>query len=1381
MGCVEFRRWCVALAILLVDIAPASATPRSGRFGHITVAEGLADQRVQALLQDRAGFMWFGTNNGLDRFDGHRIVSFREDPDDPSSLSGNVITDLLEDRTGKFWVATRSGLNLFDPRTERFKRYLHDPADPTSLSDNSVMTLHEDREGTIWVGTFGGLNRFDRATGTFTRFVRDPADPRSLGNDSVLAILDDRSGALWIGTLGGLDLLDRRTRTFSHHRHDPANPDSLSYDVVWGLLEDRRGELWLATDGGGLELFDRASGKFVHHRYDPTNPASLVADRVDCLFEDASGSIWIGTFGGGVSVLDPERGTFSNHKHDPRAPTSLSSGYVAEIVADRSGLIWLATQGSGVDVYNPDAQSFEVLRPLASPDDSANPSVWAIQEGRDGELWLGTEAQGLVRVDRKTGAVVHYDVEPGNPRRLGHPWVSAIAGGRDGPLWVGTMGGGLYRLDRERGVFDAFRHQAGDPTSLSHDNVLDLHFDREGRLWIATRGGGLNRFDPVGGGFTAFRHDPGDPTTLSSDWVGPIAESHDGKLWIGTRGAGLDLLEPSTGRFTHYRHDAASSSSLADDNVFTLHVDRAGTLWVGLLGAGLDRFEPATGTFVHYRQRDGLPSDRVAAIVEDGGEDDPRAGNLWISTARGLARVDRDRKKLSAFDASDGLPLTEFNPGRARMRSGEIMLSSTDGVVIFDPATLGTGTPQPPPVVLTSLQLDNRPVSVGAGSPLKQAINATERIELSYSVRVISLEFAALTYRAPQQSRYRYMLEGFDSHWNEVDATHRLVSYTNLDPGRYRFRVTAADADGVWNTTGRTLAIVVVPPWWATWWFRALTFALVAGCALSVYLARKRSRNRQWAAIQAEIVERRRAEAALRDSEARYRGIVEDQTELICRFLPGGIYTFVNAEYCRYFQSRPEDLLGKSIWRFIPAEEHAASHAHFAAISADRPVATIEHRVVTPTGEIRWQQWTNRGLFDQNGTLLEFQSVGRDITARVRAEEGERQLTAQRVLADALREEARRKDDFLAVLAHELRNPLAPVAMAVEVLRSAASPEKQAWAREVIGRQVKQLARLVDDLLDVSRISRGMIALRKETLDLRAAIGDAIETCRPLVDRRRHQLVVALPEAPVLVHGDRVRLSQVVSNLLNNAAKYSEPGANIHLDVSREAASDVVVIRVRDDGIGIPPEMLARVFEPFRQVDETRDRAEGGLGIGLTLVRKLVELHGGTVEASSAGRGRGSEFRILLPAAPADAAAGAEPHEEPAGAPVATGSLRVLVVDDNVDAADAVTKLLTIWRHLPSVVHDGQAALEAAAQLLPDVVLLDLGLPKLGGLDVARRLREEHGERTPMLVALTGYGQPDDHRRTREAGFDHHLVKPVQAAELRDVLATVKPRAAGQA
>jgi PAS domain S-box-containing protein len=551
-----------------------------------------------------------------------------------------------------------------------------------------------------------------------------------------------------------------------------------------------------------------------------------------------------------------------------------------------------------------------------------------------------------------------------------------------------------------------------------------------------------------------------------------------------------------------------------------------------------------------------------------------------------------------------------------------------------------------------------------------------------------------------------------------------------------------------------------------------LTSAICVTQALLIggLLLQRMKRRRATLELKQRISEREDAEQALRQSEARYRGIVEDQTELICRLLPDGTYSFVNGAYCRYFHQTPDQLLGRSLWSLIPAEAHPKVRGHLAAITPDHPVATIEHEVIAPGGHIRWQQWTDRAFFDQHGQVVEYQSVGRDITERKRAEEQKLQLEAQKQAAAALREADRRKDQFLAMVSHELRDPLAALNMALTLLDDSAMPAEDARnALDVMGRQVLKLNRLVDDLLDVARITSSKINLQRAPLDFRKVVAEAVETSRPWLLAREQTLLEEIQPSPLMVNGDAVRLAQVVSNLLSNASKYSPIGGNIRLSAREQGAQ--MVVTVSDRGVGISTELLERVFGPFVQGG---DPAVGtpGLGLGLTLVRRLTEMHGGQVEAHSEGEGKGSEFVVRLPAVPAPAQVG-----PPAPAPVSASPSprRILVVDDNVDSATSLARVLQRQAHQVEVAHDGRAALLAAEVGHPDVVLLDIAMPGLDGLEVARYLRRREGPH-PLLVAITGYGRSEDRRRTAEAGFDHHLVKPVNLQTLRSLLEQTSTR-----
>ena len=523
-------------------------------------------------------------------------------------------------------------------------------------------------------------------------------------------------------------------------------------------------------------------------------------------------------------------------------------------------------------------------------------------------------------------------------------------------------------------------------------------------------------------------------------------------------------------------------------------------------------------------------------------------------------------------------------------------------------------------------------------------------------------------------------------------------------------------------------------------------------------------------------------EKALRDSEERYRAFIEQSTEGIWRFeiekpLPietpedeqiEHIYQHAVLAECNramarmYGFSDVAEIAGARLDSLLPrSDPHNVKYLRSFIRSGYRLTGAESHEI-DKDGNPKYFSNNLVGILE-DGYLLRAWGTQADVTERKKMEEELRRRAEELVAAD------RRKDQFLAMLAHELRNPLAPIRNAVELMRQIETMDPSfQTSREMVERQVKHLARLVDDLLDVSRITQGSIRLRKETVDLATILECAVDTTRPLIELRGHELTVQLPARPVRLEADSTRLEQVVSNLLNNAAKYTMPGGHIWL--TAEAEDGEAVIRVRDTGIGVPPDILSRVFEPFVQSDGSLARSEGGLGIGLTLVRSLVEMHGGSVEAHSPGLGQGSEFVIRLPIRLPALDATAHP-EAPAQAPARP--VRVMVVEDNLDAAESLASLLRIWGHEVLVAHDGQEALEAASSYWPEVVLLDIGLPKLDGYQVARRLREDLGLDGALLVAMTGYGQAEDRRRSREAGIHHHYVKPVEPAVLRNLLAEV--------
>jgi PAS domain S-box-containing protein len=521
---------------------------------------------------------------------------------------------------------------------------------------------------------------------------------------------------------------------------------------------------------------------------------------------------------------------------------------------------------------------------------------------------------------------------------------------------------------------------------------------------------------------------------------------------------------------------------------------------------------------------------------------------------------------------------------------------------------------------------------------------------------------------------------------------------------------------------------------------------------------------------------REMSEEALRESEERLRFALE-----AARF---GMWehdlrtdSLLISERCKEIFGRPADadLTHEEILAMVHVDDLAEVQGAIHAAIRDRRGYDLEYRIHLPEGNVRWVMVRGRATYDGDGKAVHTLGLVMDITERKEAETLLSEQAEQlRQLSDSLQEATRRKDEFLAMLAHELRNPLAPVVNALQILQQSRDDGQTERAREIISRQVGTMRRLVDDLLDVSRITTGKIILKRERLDLVAATERAVDHARPFIAECGHALEVELPAEPIFVDADPVRIEQVISNLLNNAAKYTERGGRIRVRV--DASGTETRLAVEDNGIGIPAGLIEEVFDLFTQGERGLDRSYGGLGLGLTLVRNLTEMHGGRVNAASEGPGKGSRFEVTLPfAAPSNATSSASnescPTADSQSWPAARGT--ILVVDDNRDGAETLGELLELWGYPVTIAHDGPTAMEQVRLLTPSLVLLDIGMPGMNGYEVARTLRSEGLKAGTVLVAITGYGRREDVERAREAGFDHHLTKPVDLSELQALLQSV--------
>lgn len=802
------------LALLFTLAAFASFAERMNpppaiRFDHLTVNDGLSENAVTQVMQDRSGYIWIGTHDGLNRFDGYDFTVFRSIPGDPNSLSDNAIGALCEDGEGMIWAGTLGGgLNRLNPRSETCTRYRHDPHDPRSLGSDDVRQLLADARGRMWIALPGSIDLFNPASGGFIR-----AHPQGGG------LFQDPTGRIWLAVNGG----------------EPHVFDEVSQRFVPACLAApfRRGQvgncgwhfaahssLLLAIHDNELRRYDLIRGEWL----DGGRPIRLppAIKTVNGALAADSRTLWIATLGDGIVEIDVRDRRVRRWLHADHDSSSLGNDRIYHLFQDRSGVVWISTEGGGVSLIKSSKLRFPHYRHLVGNRSTISSNyVTAICKDAAGSLWVGTGGAGLNRVDEERSEVIVYRRDPRKPNAsLSHDYITSITADADPDhLWIGTANG-LNRLDKATGEVFVHRHDPANSRSLARDDVVNTYRDSRGDLWVIANVF-LDRLPAGRKEFSHYRHDPDVPGSISMGPGYPIYEDRQGVIWIGSWGGGLNRYNRERDDFSHFVHDERDPLSLSHDRVWAIHEDRAGRLWIGTWGGGLNLFDRKRGTCTRFDQRHGLASNVIYGILED------ERGRLWMSTNRGLSCFDPRSRRFRNYDVDDGLQSNEFNTRSFfRDAAGRMYFGGINGYNAFFPGRIADN-PHPPPLVITSLRV------AGRLRRHDKPLTAMGEIALAPDQNTLSLTFSALDFHCPKKNRYRYILEGLEKKWNAVDSRRRFADYRDLDPGRYVFRVIGSNNDGVWNDKGLSIAVAIAPPFWETWWFRLL--ALVAFSILSYF------------------------------------------------------------------------------------------------------------------------------------------------------------------------------------------------------------------------------------------------------------------------------------------------------------------------------------------------------------------------------------------------------------------------------------------------------------------------------------------------------------------------------------------------------------------
>ena len=911
----RMTRFALLIIGLLLFTIKLAAQDDYVRFKRITINDGLSLSSVYDIYQDSKGFMWFGTEDGLNKYDGQSITVYGAHTDQHNLLANKWVEQVYEDKSGMIWIGSRSGLTRYDPRKGVFTALHHIPEESNSLSNDTITAIEADLKNEIWVGTYEGLNHVDRFTSEVERVI--PEDEELAGLTArISGFLSDESGIFWIATHKGLYSYDTKSGLFfSENIEGIIDTSTAIYnmtreaDVIWlgtskglvkfdlsanqehslitlefavenasivKILPDDLGQIWVLSEEGlycyregeeGMQRFLSAGGG--------TN--SLAMDPKEPLVKDGNGNIWFGTFGNGVYKIDPATLTYKHYSHNPADPESLSENSINCIFHDRSGAIWFGTFGAGISILNPHSNRFTLYKNNPYNQNSLVSSfVWTICETADNKVWMGTNAHGISCYDPNAGTYTHYDHNPFDPSSLANSSVRKIYQDSKDRIWIGTDGGGLDLFNPGEHSFTHFRHDPADPSSISHNSVRAVYEDRDGKIWIGTRDG-LNLLQEEDMTFKSYLKgaEPEEGPIHNFIYSAIIQDQHD-NLWVGTYGGGLCMLEPESGNCISYYNNPEDPNTISDNIVFSIYEDSRGRFWIGT-NSGLNMFYPATGSFRRFGVAEGLANEVIYGILPDNNN------CIWLSTNLGICRFNTETFEVKNFDMNDGLQSNEFNGGSYHKgASGKLYFGGVYGMNVIDPEVIEP-VRNVPEVTLTKLEVLGKEVLIAGVDQeeefeehpgrivefeenfyCSENVTYMEEIILDYKHRFFSVEFSALNNLQTGDLQYSYMMENLDTDWSNA-GSRNYVSYTNMKAGSYLLKVVAENSDGYQSDPPMLLRIIITPPIWLSWWFILLEIVITTAIVVMVYIYLLKSRTNRLLKHQNQQISQ--ANEALRKSE----------------------------------------------------------------------------------------------------------------------------------------------------------------------------------------------------------------------------------------------------------------------------------------------------------------------------------------------------------------------------------------------------------------------------------------------------------------------------------------------------------------------------------
>lgn len=1241
------------------------------KFTHFNSQEGLPQNSILAILQDDMGYLWFGTDDGLAKFDGYQFTVYKHQFNNPNSLNNNVIRGLAQDKNGYIWISTEGGgINIYDPTTESFCSLRNHAL----IGSKKTGPLLLDQQGNIWVSTLtDGIYKvtvphptedfgLDQLVGRLkvTHYTKDNS---RLADNNIWQVYEDGSQQIWIGTYDhGAQKLDPATGAFSKITLSHRGQEVKS---VKCFFEDGNGNMWIGTEHHGVFLKERDSNTYVPFK----TSSSLMGENITSFLQGQQGNIWIGTLGGGLFAYETKTSTLFHYDDNPSDSYSLNGKSVYTMLEDKNGNLWIGMySGEGLNKINPSSQHFEHYRPQAGDKGSlSGKMVKSILIDHQKNLWIGMFNGGL---DLKMDGSDNFRPIPlGGSTEQGSTNVQVIFEDSRHQLWIGTDGSGLYLYSPSLSSIRAYHHDPHDSTSLSKYEIWAIAEDGSGRLWIGmANGGGLNRFDPNTDHFEHFTHIPNNPRTPSFNDIRTLLVDSKNRLWIGTYGGGLNRYDFEKGTFEYYKHDPTNPKSISHDIITSLYEDKRGGIWVGTFGGGLNRLDPATGNFDHFREKDGLPSDVIKAVLEDNG------GQLWISTVKGLSSFDPEMDTFKNYTAEDGLQSNEFNLGSAfKAIDGKMYFGGTNGFNAFLPEQIGLPqSPQKP--ILTKLRVLNRLVHPGdtveQNVLLEKSIGYTDDLTLYDDHNSFELEFSGMEFNQQEKIGYAYMLAGFDKDWIHTDASRRYAAYSNLLPGKYTFKVKSTSENNLQSSEERTLRISVLPPWYKStiaYGVYGILFLLIAYFVKSIIGFRIKMKN-----------------------DLRFERLEKQKQEEI--------------------------------------------------------------------NQLKLRFFTN--------------------------------------------------------ISHELRTPLMLIKLPLEQLIGQKDlPHQIHLQLNSIHNNASRLLKLINQLLEFRKQETGHLKLEVQENDPIYFIKGVYSSFEAMAKQRNIDFRLILDDnLPETIWFDLDQMEKVAYNLCFNAFKFTQDGGAISLQLKNHVLAEEnteiegIEINVEDNGKGIPLVYQDRIFERFFQIEDSHRNITAGTGIGLSLSKNIVEFHHGKISMSSIPGVR-TVFSVFI----RKGMAHFKPHEignitsigkperptmekelssldlhmlssfNPKNTTISVdASLRtkkLLLVEDNVELLSLMKSALKEHFHILTACN-GREGLQVATSHSPDIIISDVMMPEMDGVELCRLLKSEIKTSHIPVLLLTARSNHDYQMEGYSSGADDYLSKPfpldLLIAKIRNLLHTRK-------